>query len=189
LNDNGFNTLLTDGSWSNVKAARMEGLNSYYGNAVSEHADRHLDLVGLGHLLAMAPQKDSNALAAQRYRSEFGGHHVYLLSTEAEKEKPKDDTASRVVMNHDHPLLFSQDVSFSKLASLISQGAKTKRTNISDSFSYADYKKQYGKRAIPLFAFNDKKQLRFFTNLNELTPESGWTVIALIQEDKVETAS
>jgi NhaP-type Na+/H+ or K+/H+ antiporter len=183
LNENSFNTVVTDGSWSNIKTARMEGLRSYYGNAISEHADRHLDLVGLGNLLAMAPQQDYNALAGQRYRSEFGSNRVYFLSTEAEKDKKSDEQKSRTMVSHDHQVLFGSDITFSKLASLISQGAKTKQTSISDSFSYDDYQNQYGKRAIPLFAFNAKRQLYFFTDDMNLKPSPGWTITALIQEE------
>jgi len=187
LNENDFNTLVTDSSWANIKTARMEGLKSYYGNAVSEHADRHLDLVGIGHLLAMAPQKEYNALAGQRYRSEFGSNRVYFLSSEIEKEKQHEDQKSRTAVNHDHQILFSADTTFSKLASLISQGAKTKQTTISDSFGYEDYRKQYGKRAIALFAFNEKRQLRFFTDETEFVPNAGWTITALIQEEVEKT--
>ena len=187
LNDNKFHTLVTDSSWTNIKAARMEGLKTYYGNAVSEHADRHLDLVGLGHLLALAPQKEYNALAGQRYRSEFGSNRVYFLSSEVEKEKHHEDQKSRTAVSHDHHVLFAADTTFSKLASLISQGAKTKQTNISASFSYEDYRKQYGKRAIPLFAFNEKRQLRFFTTTVDFVPNPGWTIIALVQEETEKT--
>jgi len=187
LNDNKFHTLVTDSSWTNIKAARMEGLKTYYGNAVSEHADRHLDLVGLGHLLALAPQKEYNALAGQRYRSEFGSNRVYFLSSEVEKEKQHEDQKSRTAVSHDHHVLFAADTTFSKLASLISQGAKTKQTNISASFSYEDYRKQYGKRAIPLFAFNEKRQLRFFTTTVDFVPNPGWTIIALVQEETEKT--
>ena len=73
----------------------------------------------------MSPQHDYNALAGQRYRSEFGSNRVYFLSTEAEKDKKNDDQISRTVVSHDHQILFSSDITFSKLASLISQGAKT----------------------------------------------------------------
>lgn len=183
LNENGFNTLVTDNSWGNIKSARMEGLKSYYGSATSEHAARHLDLVGLGNLLALSPQKEYNALASQHYRSEFGRNRIYFLSSEAEKETKREEQKSRTAVNHDHQVLFGSGVTFSKLASLISQGAKTKQTNISDSFSYDDYKNQYGKRAIPLFAFNAKHQLRFFTDDMSSSPSPGWTITALIQEE------
>ena len=51
----GSRVLLTDSSWENIRAARMEGLPTYFGNPASEHADLHLDLAGLGYLLALSP--------------------------------------------------------------------------------------------------------------------------------------
>lgn len=183
LSENDFNTLVTDGSWPNIKAARMEGIDTYYGNAVSEHADRHLDLIGLGQVLTITPQKELNALAGQRYRSEFGSNNVYFLSTEVDKDKDDEAQVSRTAVSHDYHVLFGSEITYSKLASLISQGAKPKQTNISENFTYEDYQEQYGKRATPLFAFNAKRQIRFFTNDEELIPEAGWTITALIQEE------
>ena len=178
LNDNGYRTRLADASWTNVAAARMAGFDTYYGNAVSEHADRHLDLIGLGQVLSLTPQKELNALAGLRYRSEFGSNHVFSLSTDKEDK----EQVSRTNINHRAEVLFGDDVTYAKLASLISKGASTKKTNLSDSFSYQDYQEQYGKLAIPLFAFNEKGQLHFFTYDDELVPEADWTIISLIQE-------
>ena len=47
--------------------------------------------------------------------------------------------------------------------------------------SFEDYQAEYGKRAIPLFAFNTKRQLQFFTEDHSLIPEKEWTIVALIQ--------
>ncbi|MFT7414345.1 MAG: NhaP-type Na+/H+ or K+/H+ antiporter [Methylophagaceae bacterium] len=184
LNDNGYRTRLTDTSWTNAKASRMAGLDTYYGNAVSDHADRHLDLVGLGHVLTLTPQKELNALAGLRFRSEFGSNHVYTLSTEIEKEKDGTKQKSRTKATHGYHVLFGNEITFSKLASLIAQGAKAKRTKLSESFDYEAYKEQYGKRATPLFAINDKKRLYFFTAIDSIAPEQGWTIVALVQDDK-----
>ena len=182
LNDNGYRTRLTDTSWTNTKASRMAGLDTYYGNALSEHADRHLDLIGLGKVLTLTPHKEVNTLAGLRFRSEFGSNHVYILSTEIEKEKEGTEQKSRTKASHSYHVLFGNEITFSKLASLIAQGAKIKQTKLSESFDYTAYQEQYGKRAIPLFAFNAKKQLRFFTHDKDLIPEAGWTVSSLIQE-------
>ncbi|PHS24660.1 MAG: sodium:proton antiporter [Methylophaga sp.] len=179
LNNNGYRTRLTDNSWTNITAARMAGFDTYYGNAVSSHADRHLDLIGLGQVLTLTPQKELNALAGLRYRSEFGSNHVFSLSTDKEDK----EQSSRTNINHKAKVLFGDDVTYSKLASLISKGASTKQTNISENFSYQDYQQQYGKRAIPLFAFNAKSQLHFFTNGDELIPDADWIIISLIQDD------
>lgn len=183
LKESGFTAIVTDGSWTNIKTARMDGLSTYYGNAVSEHADRHLDLVGLGHLLALTPQKDRNALAGQRYQSEFGANKIYLLAAEEQKEVDGKEQQSRKTVSHRYNTLFEKDRTYSQLASWIGQGAKIKQTNLTDNFNYDDYKQQYGKRAIPLFIFNAKRQLRFFTGDDTLIPEAGWTILALVKDE------
>jgi hypothetical protein len=187
LNDNGYRTRLTDSSWSNVKDARMSGLDTYYGNAVSEHADRHLDLIGLGQVLTLTPQNELNALAGMRYRSEFGSSKVFYLSTD--RDKDTREQKSRKSVSLESNVLFGNEVTFSKLASLIAQGAKIKQTKISESFTYENYQEQYGKRATPLFSFNSKKRLRFFTANEALTPDEGWTIVALVKDEPESTSS
>ena len=54
LQQHGFKVVLTDSTWENTSLARMEGLDTYYGNPISEHADRNLNLLGLGKVLAMS---------------------------------------------------------------------------------------------------------------------------------------
>lgn len=183
LKENGFRIRLTDGSWTNVKEARMRGLDTYYGNAVSEHADRHLDLIGLGQVLALTPQSELNALAGLRYKTEFGSNHVYFLSTDKEKDKERSETKSRKAVSHDSHVLFSNEITYAKLASLISRGAKVKQTKLTESFSFEDYLQQHSRRVTPLFAFNAKRRLRFFTAAENLQPETGWTIVALVQDD------
>ena len=187
LNDNGYRTRLTDSSWTNAKASRMEGLDTYYGNAVSEHADRHLDLIGLGQVLALTPQKELNALAGLRYRSEFGGNNIYSILSE--KDDSNSEQVSRKSVNHDSHILFGNEVTFSKLASLVAQEASIKQTGLSESFTFAAYQNEYGKRALPLFAIDNKQRLHFFTASNDINPEDGWTIISLIQAEKDEATA
>ncbi len=85
--EKGFEVRLADSSWDNIRTARTQGLQTYHGNSVSDHADRHLDLVGIGRLLGLSYVDDLNALAALRYRSEFGAGEVYTLQPSAEKTK------------------------------------------------------------------------------------------------------
>ena len=69
------------------------------------------------------------------------------------------------------------------MASLISQGAKIKQTKLTENFSFADYLREHGRRVTPLFAFNPRKRLRFFTAAESLQPEMGWTIVALVQDE------
>ncbi len=62
---NGIRTIVADQAWENIKAANMQGLRAYWGNVVSVHAENHLDLSGIGGLVALSANNDLNALAAR----------------------------------------------------------------------------------------------------------------------------
>ncbi len=73
----------------------MQGLQTYHGNPVSDHADRHLDLVGIGRLLSLSYVDDLNALAALRYRSEFGAGEVHAKAFGGEDQGVKTCGSAR----------------------------------------------------------------------------------------------
>jgi NhaP-type Na+/H+ or K+/H+ antiporter len=180
LSERGFRTLLTDTSWDQLRAARMAGLATYYGNPASEHADRHLDLVGIGRLLGLSPQAELNALASVRYRGEFGEAHIYTLPPKAEGEETRSDKS---VAERRGYTLFGKDITYARLASLMGQGAEVRSTTLSESFGPEDYQGRYGGKAIALFAIDARGRLRVFTAEQELRPGVGWTVVALIPAD------
>ena len=187
LNDQGYRTLLADSNWDNIIAARMEGLKTYYGKAASEHADRHLDLVGLGQIMALTPQQDFNELVCLRYRSEFGSNHCYLIATHPVKENGKIQSRTKTsTRNH---VLFGDEVTYAKMASLIGQGAKIRQTKLTDNFNYQAYQAQYGRRSIPLFAITERQTLRCFVKGQAIEPDRGWMIVALVQESKETNAN
>ena len=177
LKKRGYESLLCDNNWNNVRAARMEGLNTFYGNAVSEYADRRLDLVGIGRLLGLSPQRELNALAAHRYRREFGDNNTFTLLTDTGEDNKRSVSAPA------GSIAFGTDVSYAKLASLLSQDAEIRETKLSESFDFDAYYKKYYKRAIPLFAIDPKQRLRVFSAGNDIKPGPGWTLLSLIQKD------
>ncbi|MEJ2652510.1 MAG: cation:proton antiporter [Gammaproteobacteria bacterium] len=186
LTTKGFRVVIADTYWDDVRTARMEGLATYYGNVVSEHADRHLDLVGVGRLFAMSRRPALNALACMRYRSEFGANNVYTLQTAEEKGAPEKQAIATHIAG---PRLFGESVTHSKLASMIGQGAEIRGTQLSESFDYASYREKYGKGLVPLFALDTHGELRVFYVGGELEPGPGWTVISLLPPENEKQAS
>lgn len=176
LADIGVRTRLTDSNWDYVSTARMLGMDTYYGNALSEHADRYLDLVGLGNMLALSPQNELNSLACLHYQSEFGVNNVYTLATGKEPVYIK----TRVTARSHARILFGEAVTYAKLASLIGQGAEIHHTPLTENFDYASYQLQYGRRAIPLFAVDDDNDFVCFTTDENVVPGPGWLILALI---------
>lgn len=177
LRDEGFHTLLADSFWENIRAARMDGLPTYYGNALSEHADRHLDLVGIGRMIGLSPMSELNALAALKFRGELGADAVYTLQTALDREAPEK---LRIAAQQRGYILFGKDVTYSRLAALLAQGAQLRVTRLTEAFNFDDYRARHGPHAVPMFAIDRHERLHVFVEGGELRPAEDWTVIGLV---------
>lgn len=184
IQEHNFKVVLTDSNWENTSFARMEGLITYFGNPISEHAERHLDLVGVGRMLAMSGRANLDALASMRFRTDFGQQGVYELKTTRENiidEKHKISTRHRGYQ------LFSDDVTHGVLASWLRNGAEIRSTQLSETFSFEQYMDKYEGKIIPLFAIDKKHRLHFFTVEEVIKPEADWNVTSLIQPEQLKT--
>ncbi|MDX1457657.1 MAG: sodium:proton antiporter [Marinobacter sp.] len=168
--------MLTDTNWENVRQARMDNLQVYFGNPVSEHASTHLDFTGLGNLLVISPYKHMNSLATYHFLDWFGKGSVYSLSEGDQDQQARHQTAEKIQRTRG---LFG-DVSYAKLASLASRGYSVKTTQLSEAFSYQAFQEQYDFQAILLFAIDDRERVRPVTTGLELNPEKGWKLISLV---------
>lgn len=177
LLEQGFRVKLTDTTWSEIQAARMEGLDTYYGDPMSAHADRQLDLEGIGRMFAMSRRPALNTLAVIKFRTEFGRNRVFTLRNSQEKDESEKQ---RVAEHYRAPRLFGEDVSLQKLASLIAQGAQVKATLLSETFDLASYIETQESNHIPLFALDPQQHLRAFTDEYQPEVKAGWTLLSLV---------
>lgn len=162
----------------------MAGLETYYGNAVSSHADEYLDVIGIGHLLAITPDKHFNAVAAMHFESDFGSRNVFRLNGRRHNSGLEKHSASQA---HNGAALFGEDISYKKLASLINQGGEIKHTKLSDNFTLEDYYAQYkSSQLIPMFAVDPKGYIYTYTVNDEFVVKAGWTIVSLIKEVKAQ---
>ncbi len=177
LHEQGYQVMLADRRWDNLSQARMKGLNTFFGSPISEHADRHMDLVGYGSLLAISTQPDFNALACLRFRQEFGANAVYELQVSPEKDSRQKQ---RVSVQHRGTLLFGEDVTYGRIASLLTKNAEIRSTQLGAEFGFQDYLDKYQDRVIPFFAIAPNERLYMFGVGRQPEPESGWTILGLV---------
>lgn len=176
LQENGFRVMLSDHNWEYVKTAKMEGLPTYWGNPVSEHAERHLSLIGIGRLLALTSNREINALAAKHYRLELGANNIYTIRT----LRPENRTAeSKAILKHGGQRLFQETLIHLDLYKLLQDGNEIKTTGLTDKFSYADYLNQRGEQRIPLFAIDPNDAIHPLTAESDLAPKAGWKIIGI----------
>ena len=176
LVDLGFRVLLADSSWPNITAAKLAGLDTYYGNPISEHANRNLDLVGIGRMLALSSHESTNASSLMHYRLELGPKAIFSIQTKATINGSDNRNAAAILRGK---TLFGWDITYDKLANLIFQGAEIRTTKLTASFSYQDFIKTHQDQAILLFAMDSKKRLHIVVEASPLSPKEGWLLIYL----------
>ncbi|UPT78525.1 cation:proton antiporter [Sulfurovum sp. XGS-02] len=181
LKAQGFTVKLADTDWENVNHARMEGFDTYYGRVISDHADRNMELAGIGGLLAISPHATLNALASVRFKSEFGVENIYYLQNAEGKKLEKSKASHSTIVGRQ---LFTEDVTFTKLSSLLHGDGEIKTTTLSEKFDIEAYKKAHESKVIPLYLIDTDGKLHFFTTDHELKPKEGWKITSLIYKRK-----
>lgn len=176
--------VLTDTSWENIRAARMDNLRVYYGNPVSEHAENNLDFTGIGHMLAVSPHKQINTLSTYHYLDLMGEGHVLGLPEGDQEQRASHQSASKYVETRNK---FEEAATFAKLASIVSKGATIKITQLSAEFSFEAYLKQHGNRLTLLFAIRPDGVLVPLGRNGKQTPAENWELISFIQPEESPT--
>jgi CPA1 family monovalent cation:H+ antiporter len=179
MHETGQRVLLASTSWDGVRLARMAGLPVFYGSPVSTYAERHMDLTGIGQLLAMSDRPGLNELACVSYRYEFGRESVYTFKQDSEagheKHQISGEAAGRV--------LFGGHKSMEDLLALIPDPAQTKTTEITDSFSFEDYRDKYPERLL-LFIRTPGGRIRFPLGEEDMKVPAGSSITALVLGDE-----
>lgn len=185
LNQLGSRVLLTDSSWENIRAARMDGLPTYFGNPTSQHADAHLDLVGLGHLLALSPSSEMNALACMRFRHDFAEPRRFTLPSGADSRRSDKHRSSEQVRGRELGL---PALTYPQFASRLGRGAEIRITTLTEAFDWPAYQALHGNRATLLLARDTRGWVHIAGPSQALEPQPGWSLVALVDADTVSDA-
>ncbi|WP_025820266.1 cation:proton antiporter [Shewanella marina] len=169
--------LLADNNWDNIRLARMDNIPVYFGNPASEHAENNIDFTGIGRLLVISPYRKFNPMVTFHYQATFGEEKVYALNnveTTSARHQVSESYRRRLC-------LFGENVSYAKLASLMAKGGVIKSTNITENFSFEDFKQRYGNNVMPLLYIQEGK-VRIITAGVDTLP-AGIELISLIPEE------
>ncbi|HAS6436088.1 TPA: sodium:proton antiporter [Vibrio parahaemolyticus] len=170
--------LMTDSNWEYISQVRMMGLDYYYGNPISSHADDNLNMIGIGQVVALTPDQHFNIMACMQFVDEFGEDKVHCL----QKVKMNGNGSEKhsVAQEYHGKLLMGGNVSYTQLASLLSRGAEIKHTKLSENFTYQDYLEHHKTNlVIPLFNVEDKGKIQFCDDPDQFAPSTTSTIVSL----------
>lgn len=176
----GVRVVVADEHWQDTRLARMSGLHTFYGHPATAYAERHLDLTGIGRLLAMSANRERNALACVYFRREFGRERVYRLLNEATHEALDRTQFGGHSLA---PALFDASMTHGQFEKRFAEGWRIKSTRLSAIFDWSSFIERYGSQILLLFGVDEKNRLRVASARRELRPRPGWRVIALVSPE------
>jgi len=181
LHERGVAVMMVDSNWSNVRAARMEGLPVYHGNIMANDIADRLPLEGIGRLLAMSSNDEANALAALRFVEQFGRPNIYQLIPEAMDPEAMDHPSSPRRVGGRY--LFSESSTYGRLISRIYRGERIKATSLTEQFDFEAFEREHSADALPLFYEQGDGDIFPFTAEREHPPQAGERLISLVQDN------
>lgn len=168
---------IADTNWETISQARLMGIPNYFGNPISEHASRNLDINTFGRVLVMSPYKQLNPLVTYHFEHEFGKGSVLGLNVNDKHVRPSHQASELYTSKMS---LFSADATYAQLINYAKKGATVKTTKLSDEFTFIDYLQEYEGKCLPLCAITPSGELEIFTTTKEITPKKDWKVLSLI---------
>lgn len=179
IQETGHPVLIADPSWTSIREARQQGIPTFYGSAVSAYADRNLDLMGFGKLLALSGRPDFNELAAVRYQAEFGRDSVFVIKNREEDEADQKRRVSGLLSARLWPDPYT---TYEDLAHRLAAGGQIRTTSLTEAFDADDYYREH-RNAVILFGTDREGRIRFPTTDIPLGPRPGWRLTALHPPD------
>lgn len=177
LQDQKVPVCLSDTNWETISLARMDGITTYFGNPISEHASRNLDVSLFGKVLVLSPYKQLNPLVTFHFEHEMGKGSVLGLGNNDAQKRPSHQVSEQYTKKL---TLFKEDATYGKLIGYVNKGAVVKTTKLSDEFSFKDYEEEYEGRCIPLCAITANGQVKMFTTTKDRKPKADWRIVSLI---------
>ena len=177
LKVNNINVMMVDTNRANIAATRLEGITAFLGSILSEHITDELDLDGIGRLIALTPNDEANSLAALHMAEEFERGEMYQLPPLGKRTGKELEYSAKHLRAR---FLFGEGINYHYLSSLFQNGWELKSTKLSVEFNFADMRKHYNEKIIPLFLVKANRKLFISTLDNPIDPLPGDTVISLV---------
>lgn len=155
------------------------------GSPVSEAADRQLNLIGFGYLLALSTDAARNLIASLRYDPEFGHRSVFTL---ADGSSRKTSARNRTAKQHRRLHLFSEDATAGSLLDKMEKGWTLKATGLTEQFEWVQYQQQFTAGFLALFVLHKNGKLQVInSDQSQPEPRAGDQILALVAPDVAPT--
>ncbi|MCJ1908103.1 cation:proton antiporter [Planococcus ruber] len=165
------NVLIMDPAWGSLQLARQLGIPNFAGEILSEHTEYELDLTPYETMIVATDTDSYNSLVVNNFVPELG--RVNLYQTAIHIGNPDDFHSSLSGRT-----LFGSEWNFHALEAKIDEGYAMRKTQLTEQYTYADFKEKSVEGTIPLFVKRVQGKIEFFTNESKMEPKIGDTIVS-----------
>ena len=176
IQEQGYKVILADSNWSNTNIAAQEGLVTYYGNPISEDALYHLDLTGIGQMLALSAHEHVNVAAMMHYQLEFGARRVFTIRTRMIVNSRQQRNMAAIFHGK---ILFGPGITYAKLSTMLASGAVVRTEKLVAYMDCSSELSPHHADGVLLFAIDEKRHLHLAVEGSSLQAKAGWVLVRL----------
>lgn len=172
----GIEVLIVDGVYQQLRQARMAGLEVYYGEILSEHAEHTLDTQHLSHVLCATDNDFYNALACKALGRRFGHHRTFQLPT----QDAAGEEFRRLTPQQRGYFAFGASANHEEMQARLAAGWTIQSTKMTDSHGWPELKERLGQPRedwLLLGGVAPAGQLRIHSKEQPFRLEPGWTAL------------
>ncbi len=182
LKQRDYDVMIVDGSFSRLRQARMEGIETYYGEILSEHAELELEDQHLGHLLCATDNDFYNALVCKALGHEFGRHRTFQLAT----HEAGEHESRQLNVEQRGQIAFDEEARFEALERCVEEGWTIQATRLTEEHGLDELAERMGEPVedwLLLGALGPDGQFRLYSKEQAFEPATDWTVLAFAPGD------
>jgi NhaP-type Na+/H+ or K+/H+ antiporter len=170
--------LIADRNWSHVQESRMAGVESYFGEVLSEAAHHNVDLNKYSHLIAATDNDYYNTLICSDFGPEIGRSNVFQIG----KLEENSDRQQVTFTLGGRPLM-RPGQNLSELRNKLQNRWGFRSTTITEEFNYEQFTESLPEGSVILLWVKTDNDFVFPTTRNAGTPQAGARVITFGPRD------
>tara|TARA_R110000764_G_scaffold98049_2_gene182303 strand:+ start:61080 stop:62996 length:1917 start_codon:yes stop_codon:yes gene_type:complete len=136
LKNVGVEPILADNNWRRLRPAREAGLNTFFGEVLSEDAEVRLDHSAFDQVIGLSANEPYNALVSGHFAPELGRHKVYQLSA----QDTEDEDPRAIGMGTRGRTLIRRGRGYDSLIRDHYRGWTFGKTKLTDEYDLADFR-------------------------------------------------
>jgi len=164
--------LIVDNSWRNLRFARQAEVPFHFGEILSEQTEYRLDTIPYDSIITATVSYSYNSLICTAFLPEYGRTNVF-------KVDPENGDNETIVAKVGGRSLCKETITLHDLIQKIDNGYKHTVTELSEQFTYEDYRNEKNENAINLYFVKPTGQIHFYAPDMQVYPQIDDKIVSL----------